>query len=133
MKKLLGTILPTALLMFSAGTADAGERFGMTFACVVSNNVPNCYGSLRGANLSSGSTDRAEFRLSQSGTLSFLAKYSGNSFSCSFDSASSAALGSAAASGNFNMYFNLKIDSNGKCTNASLANVSTYQHLGTPQ
>jgi hypothetical protein len=133
MKKLLGTLLPGICLMFSSAAADAGQRYGMTYNCVVNNNVPNCYGSLRAANLSAGATDRAEFRLSQSGTLSFFANYSGNSYSCSFDATPSAALGSAIVSGNFNTYFNLKIDGNGKCTSAYISNSSVYQHLLAPQ
>ena len=112
--------------------ADAGQAYGVTFSCVVSNSVPNCAGTLRAARLSAGTSDYATFTLLQSGTLTFTARYGASAFSCSFDSASSAALGAAAVGADFNTYFNLKIDSNGKCVNAYLQNLSALQHLDRP-
>jgi hypothetical protein len=132
MKNLFALIPALGASLLLTQNSDAGQKYGMTANCSVSNNVPNCYGSLRGANQSSGASDYSEFSLSQSGTLYFAARVGSNTYSCSWDATTSARLAPAIMTMNYNLYYNLKIDGSGRCTNASFTSSSVYQHLTLP-
>ena len=111
--------------------AAAGQSFGMSFGCVPSGTGFNCFGSLRAARLSPGATDAAKFRVTTSGTASFFATFSGSNYACSFSSTASSRIAPVIA-GDYNMYFNVIMDSAGTCTSAYFENDSVYQALPHP-
>jgi hypothetical protein len=127
----LGLVVAVAITLLGERPAGAGQSYGMSFNCVASGNGSNCYGSLRAARLSAGATDYAKFRLSSSGTVSFFATFSGNNYACSFNSTASPRLTPVIA-GDYNMYFNVQIDSAGTCTSGYFENSSTFQSLAKP-
>lgn len=120
-----------AILAGLAGPAEAGRSYGMGFSCGVTNNLPRCSGSMRGARMSSGSADYAYFRMYSTGTLYFSAVYGSNSVSCSFPSTVNSSFAAAALSGDYNTYFNLSVGTDGKCS-GYLMNESSYAGLQRP-
>ncbi|MBN1611661.1 MAG: hypothetical protein JW940_33810 [Polyangiaceae bacterium] len=126
----LGPALVLAGLTSSA-PADAGQGNGMTFNCYTSGSTSTCYGSLRAARLSSGSSDRAYFMVYSSGSVYFYARKDDSTYSCSFSSADRENMRAAAISADFNTYFYVTM-SGGTCSSTYLKNDSAYQHLERP-
>jgi hypothetical protein len=126
-----GLVVGLGLAMFGARPAAAGQSFGMGFSCGPSGSNYRCSGSLRGARVSAGASDYAKLRLSSSGTVSFFANFSGASYACSFASTPSSKIAPVIA-GDYNMYFNLTMDTSGNCSSAYFENDSSYQSLAKP-
>lgn len=127
----VGLVGALALAVLAARPAVAGQSFGMSFSCAPSGSNFKCFGSLRAARLSAGASDYAKFRLSSSGTVSFFANFSGTNYACSFSSTASPKV-SPVIAGDYNMYFNVTIDTSGNCSSAYFDNDSSYQSLPKP-
>jgi hypothetical protein len=115
-KTAIAVLLGTAIMLAASGQSRAGAVIGdIAFCTKDASGAGTCYGTQRGFRNSPDATAQVDFLLTMSGSVAFLARYGGVTYTCSIPS-NPTTIAFANFFSTTNEWFQISWDAAGNCT-----------------